>query len=103
MTVFLTVKNGNVNFFILAGDIENAFYLNPTTGSLHIKMNAIIDATEDKYYKLKIEARDRGSPSHNTTGELNVVILHINATSLKLTESKEYILISVSQTSSGRI
>lgn len=89
-------ENGNVNFFILAGDIENAFYLNPTTGSLHIKMNAIIDATEDKYYKLKIEARDRGSPSHNTTGELNVVILHINATSLKLTESKEYILISVS-------
>lgn len=89
-------ENGNVNFFILAGDNENVFYLNPTTGSLHVKMNAILDATEDKYYKLKIEARDRGSPSHNTTGELNVVILHINATSLKLTESKEYILISVS-------
>lgn len=88
-------ENGNVNFFINSGDEENRFYLNPTTGSLHIKSAAIMDINGDKRFRLKIEARDRGSPPLNSTTDLNIIIQHLNTTTAKLTESNEYILISV--------
>lgn len=84
-------ENGNVNFFIIAGDVENMFYLNPSTGSLHVKK--LSAASGNKTFKLKIEARDRGFPSLNTTAELMIVVQHANVSQ---PESKEYILIVVS-------
>ncbi|XP_071126793.1 protocadherin-9-like [Mytilus edulis] len=83
-------ENGKVNFFILSGDDENLFYLNPSTGSLHVKK--VSNTVRDKNFRLKIEAKDRGRPSLNETAELKISILYVNATS---EESKEYILIVV--------
>lgn len=83
-------ENGKVNFFILSGDDENLFYLNPSTGSLHVKK--VSNTVRDKIFRLKIEAKDRGRPSLNETAELKISIQYVNATS---EESKEYILIVV--------
>ncbi|OWF37246.1 protocadherin gamma-B5-like [Mizuhopecten yessoensis] len=90
-------ENGKVMFFIKKGDVDNMFYLNHETGSLHIRR--AFEFHEDRQYTLTLEVKDRGSPIvQSKDRDLHIVVRYVNTTTMITTpqNTDKFVLIVVS-------
>ncbi|XP_033743033.1 protocadherin gamma-B5-like [Pecten maximus] len=90
-------ENGKVMFFIKKGDVDNMFYLNHETGSLHIRR--AFEFHEDKQYTLTLEVKDRGSPIvQSKDRDLHIIVRYVNTTTMITTpqDADKFVLIVVS-------
>lgn len=68
--------NGNVRYFIVAGDDNFDFAIDPSSGVIRVQKN--LDYERVQIYKLKIQAEDSGSVTQSAFAEVTISILDIN-------------------------
>ncbi|KAJ8297953.1 hypothetical protein KUTeg_024484 [Tegillarca granosa] len=89
-------ENGNIMYFLKAGDNDGIFYLDHATGSLYVKK--LMNILEDKRYNLLIQVTDRGSPVKVEEQSMVIVIKYTNVTTAPqhFEDSDRFVLIAVS-------
>lgn len=99
-TLYAVDKDTGINqklvYFILEGNNEGIFSLDPNSGKLYIVK--YIHLTQDKTYSLKVSVYDKGQPQLSTKEKLNVTLRYTNATHMAQTEDstkKSYVIIVV--------
>lgn len=68
--------NGNVRYFIVAGDDNFDFAIDPSSGVIRVQKN--LDYERVNTYKLKIQAEDSGSVTQSAFADVTISILDIN-------------------------
>ncbi|KAM8939464.1 protocadherin-23 [Pelodytes ibericus] len=68
--------NGQIDYYVIDGNENNAFVIDPMHGIL--STNAILDREIKSFYRLVLQASDRGSPSLSSTSEMSIQVIDIN-------------------------
>lgn len=99
-TLYAVDKDTGINqklvYFILEGNNEGIFSLDPNSGKLYIVK--YVHLTQDKTYNLKVSVYDKGQPQMSTKEKLDVTLRYTNATHLSQSEDstkKNYVIIVV--------
>ena len=70
-------QNGQITYFIIGGNIENAFVIDPPNTGI-VKTNFILDREIHATYRLEIEAVDGGVPPRTSRCTLKISVNDIN-------------------------